>query len=180
MQHRVLLDLDGLIVNFVKGACKVHNKQDPYEGGNNTGRYDIANLLGLSSTAFWKPMNVDFWKELEPTAEAHDMVDAVSRRFGVENICILSSPNLSHDSMVGKLLWVEKHFPEFRRQFLFGPRKKFCAAPNHILIDDYDENVDDFIKSGGIGYLFPRPWNKLHALNSNESLLNFYSFLTHL
>ena len=168
--NRILLDMDGVLSDFISGACSVHSKSDPYEGGCNLGDYDIAALLEMTPGDFWLPMGKDFWASLPPFPEAFELVAFLESLFGQENICILSSPNLNPESMQGKLEWIERHFPKYRRQYLFGPRKQFCAGLGHILIDDHDVNVQVFNDAGGVGVLYPRPWNSRHGLSRVQSL----------
>jgi hypothetical protein len=59
--------------------------------------------------------------------------------------------------------WIEKHLPAYRRRFLIGPRKEFCAHGGSVLIDDSDKNVASFRDAGGLAILYPRPWNSRHA-----------------
>lgn len=180
MTQRILLDMDGVLADFVGGACQIHSRDNPYQDVCHNGRYDIASILKMSNTEFWQPMGKDFWANLPLTAEALDLVDLVVGYFGLENVCILSSPNLNHESMMGKLIWIERHLPQFRRQFLFGPRKQFCAAPNHVLIDDHDDNARNFTAAGGKGFLYPRPWNSAHHSGPREAFMSCYFFLKNL
>jgi hypothetical protein len=39
--------------------------------------------------------------------------------------------------------------------------KASVAGPGKILIDDKNENIDEWEAAGGIGILYPRPWNRL-------------------
>lgn len=177
MNYRILLDMDGLLADFTAGACQLHGKDDPYASGENNGNYDIAKILNINTNDFWLPMQKDFWANLPKTKEADEIVNLCTGLFGVENVCILSSPNLNHESLIGKLIWIETHFPQFRRQYLLGPRKQFCAAPNHVLIDDHLHNTDLFREAGGISYLYPRPWNPRHSMNEKEAMLDFHLFI---
>ena len=163
---KILIDLDGVLSNFTRTACEIWDKPNPYADGKGRGVYDVPMLLGIEALKFWEPYgNADVWAGQHKTEEADMLVNLCKSAVGVENVCILSAPNLNEESLVGKIRWVKKHYPEFKRQYLFGPRKHFCAAENHILIDDYDLNVDNFIEAGGKAILFPRPWNRNHVLN---------------
>ena len=71
---------------------------------------------------------------------------------------LLTSPG-NAESVVGKIQWIEKHLPEYKRRYLIGPEKHFCSHRNSILIDDSDENVMKFREEGGDAILVPRMWN---------------------
>jgi 5'(3')-deoxyribonucleotidase len=165
MIKKILLDLDGVLVDFVGGACELHGVDDPYASGeaDAAGEYDVIKLLGMRAQTFWAPMGYEFWANLKPYAHLRRVVDLAESAVGAENICILTSPPLTAGAVEGKMAWIRKHLPDYRRRFLVGPAKEFCAAPDHLLIDDYQRNIDRFCGAGGQGLLFPAPWNDLHA-----------------
>jgi 5'(3')-deoxyribonucleotidase len=161
---KVLLDMDGVIADFVAGACAHHGIANPWDRPEMLGEWDFMKALpeGMSATTFWGSLGLDFWANLDKTSEADELVEYLEQRFGEENICILSSPCLTPGCVEGKLLWIKKHYPRLARSYLFGPRKEFCARPNTLLIDDLDHNVWKFREHGGAAILFPRPWNSSH------------------
>ena len=64
-------------------------------------------------------------------------------------------------SCTGKALWVQSHLPEYSKRFIISTApKSLLAKPDTLLIDDKDENVEEFVKAGGYGILVNRPWNK--------------------
>lgn len=166
-KYRVLLDMDGVLADFVHGACKFHSKENPYVTPEMYGRYDIADILGMTADEFWNPLDGDFWASLDPTPEAFDTLNMLLEFFPEDQICLLSSPTYHEECMEGKIRWVKQYFPSFSRRFLFGPVKEFCAHERNILIDDHDGNIEKFSKAGGLTTLFPRPWNKLHSRSDN-------------
>lgn len=160
---RCLLDMDGVLVNFVKGACRAHRRMNPYADSANHGIWDMAQIWGISPAEFLEPFTEEWWENLEPTAEMGHIVKRLEAKFGQKNICILSSPSGNEYSMPAKLRWIRKHLPAYKRQYLFGPCKEFCGdTPRHVLIDDYDKNVINFDQSMGRAILLPRLWNRRH------------------
>lgn len=148
--------MDGVLVDFLNGVYKLHGKVVEPQGYFLCGKD-----FGISENEFWKGMDYDFWSTLEPMADAFDIVDVLEHHFGIQNICILSSPSHNAGSMPGKVAWLETHLPSYSRRFLFGPQKEFCAGPNSLLVDDYDKNTETFAASGGRIFLVPRQWNSL-------------------
>jgi len=142
---RVLLDIDGVLADFIGGACKLHGRS---QGG-------LAPLLGMSAGAFYAPMGQSFWAGLTPLPWMRDVVTMLEGKFGVENICLLTAPILTPGCFDGKLEWINTHLPQYRRRYLVGPAKHFCASESSLLIDDNTTNVLDFTKAGGKGFLFP-------------------------
>lgn len=163
---KVLLDLDGVLVNFVGGMCESHNRPDPFEEGHTD--YYLEKAWDMSLSAFWKPAeNAEWWANLPKTKEADDIVQLVEAYVGFDNVCILTSPTVNPLSLAGKVQWIQSNYPDYRRKFLIGPQKQFCAHPGSALIDDHEANIHAFVTEGGHGILVPRPWNTLR----NESVL---------
>ena len=160
----IYCDLDGVLVDFVRGCKKIFDWPDqpiiPHT--------DVADHLGISKTQFWQTIDYhgeEWWAELEPTPFADDLVDLLS--FYDKEFTILTSPSSSHQAAAGKVLWLQKYFESkhFNRYVITPKRnKKRLATPNSILVDDYDENYNGFIEKGGIGILFPTCWNSNHYI----------------
>lgn len=158
---KVLIDMDGVLVDFVSGICKAHGQTNPYDDPKNLGRFEIDEIWGMEPEAFWSKANRQFWENLEPMPEATTLIQFLEATVGAENLCILSTPSKSHESIPGKIKWLEKHFPKLSRRYMFGVGKHFCSNKKHLLIDDKDSNIKAFTSApeGGKGILYPRPWN---------------------
>lgn len=155
LMPKLLLDMDGVLVDFVGAVCKVHKRPDPYADGKNRGEFDMSKIWNMRPAEFWNPLTPRFWATMQPTEDCFKIVELLEKSF---DICLLSSPSANaHESMAGKYLWIEKYLPQYKRKFLFGPCKEFCAGNGHFLVDDYDKNVDKF---GPNAFLYPRPWNR--------------------
>ncbi len=159
MVREIMLDMDGVLCDFVGGICAAHGRTDPWADGKNRGRDEIAPLWGITEESFYARCNYTFWANLEKTPEADEIVELCEKTVGAENVCILSAGSRNYAVYDGKLEWIRRHFPQFKRRYLFGPQKKFCVAPGRALIDDRDKNIDAW---SGLKFLMPRPWNKSH------------------
>ena len=155
---KVLLDMDGVIVDFVGGVWKKYGLTHEYPPGD----YDIIKATGLSITpeSFWGDFGESFWADLEWTPEGKAILGMVLKLVPLNKVCLLTSPTLSPSSSSGKHLWINRETPELRRRFLIGSAKDMCAGPDSILIDDSDKNCEDFEAAGGKAILVPRRWNK--------------------
>jgi 5'(3')-deoxyribonucleotidase len=163
------LDMDGVLADFVGGVCKAHDRESPYSREESFGKFDMEGLWGISAQKFWRPTNEKgFWFNLEKTPEADRLVKLIEEIFGIENICILSSPSENMYCIPEKKEWIRKYFPQLSRNMLFGSCKQFLAKSNAVLIDDADKNVDKFKLFGGVGCLLPRPWNRLHSFEGDR------------
>jgi 5'(3')-deoxyribonucleotidase len=168
---RVLLDMDGVLVDFVGGICAAHGRENPYLKGATGWNTDKA--LGISEEEFWRPAeNPGFWERLEWMPDGRRILDYVIGTIGKQNVYILTSPARSDDDgqdeaecHYGKLLWLYRELPSFARKgrLLFGSCKHLCAAKGNILVDDADHNVEAFRAAGGTAVLVPRPWNARHT-----------------
>ena len=167
---KCLLDMDGVLVNFVKGICAAHNRTDPYEQRHNLGFFDMDKIWQMPAHIFWEPTrSPEFWANLEPMKNADAIMEIVLDTFGPEQVCLLTAPTADIGNCVaGKHAWVMKHYPDFRKRILFGSAKQFCAHDQSVLVDDKDKNIEVFRKHEGVGVLVPRPWNsmfdKAHSL----------------
>jgi len=161
---RILLDMDGCLVDFLGGACKLHDKtyeghpHDPENQKEQTA-WNIEPIFQMTAPELWDPMGYDFWLNLEPLPWMHEVIATLSAKFGEQNICLLTSPIRTDGCIDGKMAFIRKHMPQFSRQFLVGPAKQFTASPRHCLVDDRHKNVEAFKDAGGHAFLFPAPYN---------------------
>ena len=163
---RCLLDLDGVLVDFVNGACRAHGRENPFYRYGSAGEWEMATLWGISQDDFWLPLrSEEFWAGLFWTEDGSEILALVEQSFGTENVCLLSNPSGHPGAAAGKIRWIGKYLPQYLdKRFLIGPAKEFCAGTNSVLIDDRAENIDDFERAGGGGILVPRAWNRQHKV----------------
>lgn len=174
-----LLDVDNVCADFHSEICKSHGRESPYVNPENFGNFDMDKLWGMSAADFWAPTtNKEWWANLPLMDGAEELVKFCEDKVGRENVCFLTSPTSGEGCVDGKIAWIKKYFPKYKRRFLIGPVKYFCASPSSMLIDDHDKNVNQFRNYDGNAYLPPRPWNSRHAEYSNEvSIIKDREFL---
>ncbi len=160
---KCLLDLDGVLVDFVGGVCDFYRIPDPYLDPSLKGKWDFVEAIGMSESTFWNPLGEEFWANLKPMPDMENILGIVESVFGRSNVCLLTSPCRNDGCPTGKMRWIRQYLPQYSRQFLMGPRKEFCARDDHWLIDDADHNINAFRKAGGQTCLVPRVWNSLHS-----------------
>lgn len=155
----VFLDMDGVIADFARSALAANGITD-YQYSELT--QDIAKQFcenEKQEQEFYEKLQYDFWVNLPKTAEADFVVDLLHRLYG-EDLAIASSPLRISGCAQGKIDWLKKNFPFLERRLLLGKPKYLMAAPDKLLIDDLEENIERFESRGGRGLLFPRPWNR--------------------
>lgn len=152
------LDLDGVLVDFVGGAFRLHGRSVP-AADVQWGFPEQLGFSGVNDPAFWEPMGFDFWAGLAWTPEGRDVLRSVEAAFG-DRVAVMTSPCDTPGAVEGKVAWVRRELPAYRRRFFVGPAKDMAAGPGKVLVDDHDANVDKFVAAGGAAVLVPRPWNR--------------------
>ena len=158
----VYLDMDGVITNFVKGVYDAFNK--PYILPPQL-KYDFWKYWELPATTKQVDLicNKEFWNNLEWMYDGEDILKEIIKYFKPEKTYLLTHPMPNVESATGKWMWVKGNMPEYySRTIITQAPKTLLAKPETLLIDDKDENVEEFIDAGGDAILVPRPWNKLH------------------
>lgn len=166
---KCLIDMDGVLVDFVKGICELRGRENPYEKESSRGIFDMDKLWGISVKEMFDGAEHDFWANLEWTEDGKEILSTLIDEFGIKNCCILSSPSRNLGCMSGKLAWINREIPEFSRRFLFGTQKHFVSHSNSILFDDKRKNCIGFRKEGGTAIMIRRPWNSIDKFNTLKS-----------
>jgi 5'(3')-deoxyribonucleotidase len=154
---KILLDMDGVLADFIGGACHYYHRSELVRDWP-LGEYDICKVMGYEPEEFWRGLCPMFWLNLLPMPDMQEIIEATEPF----DTCILTSPTFDPQCAAEKISWINAHVPRFKRQYLIGPAKPFCAAPNHILVDDSEKNCLDFEAAGGRAVMVPRPWNHMH------------------
>lgn len=161
IELKILLDMDGVLCDFIGGYFK-RNSHIPMPNPWPAGVWDLR--VAMPGIEFSMELPKAFWSDLDWMPDGQLILSTLTEEVGGENICILSScdvPNVGA-ACTGKMEWMQKHTPQFGKRYLFGPDKRFCAHTGAVLIDDKDENVDNFRADGGHAILVPRLWNSSH------------------
>lgn len=144
--------MDGVLTDFTKAACTLHGYDGYVPQKFNFFKFE----WGMSSRQFWDKIDKepDFWINLEKFPWTDHLLSYLEK-------------NKRHIS------------PKFKN-YLIGHQKFLMSNPNHLLIDDYEENCN---KHNGPYILFPCSTNKnrditdplLYAIRKIEK---FYSMET--
>lgn len=153
----VMLDLDGVLVDFCRGAYRFHGVEDKYPPN----KWDFLEDIGLTAEEFWSPLGRKFWANLGWMPDGRKILSIAEFYVGTGNICFLSSPCQIDGCVDGKMDWCHRNLaPRYYRKIFLGSAKEMLAHKNAVLIDDSDVNIAEFKKYGGRGILVPRPWNE--------------------
>ena len=164
----IYLDMDGVLVDFLRRLCAWFNKENPYSQPRSQGVWDCYKLLGLGPVDIASALNTSrFWREMEWMPDGKDIFTAVARAVGKQNICILTHTSNFPEAAGGKAWWLSEHLPGVPARILFGddaPEAKASkAASDTILVDDSDANVHAYRDECCPAILVPRPWNSRHV-----------------
>jgi len=141
MDYKIFLDMDGVLVNFDK-QFKELTGEDPRTFETKYG-----------TEGFWEAIEkagVGFWRGIEWM----DGGEALYNRASQHDHALLSSPSRSETSKIGKRLWRRDKTPDTKLILARSYNKRKYAAPNHILIDDRADNIQQWKDAGGIGILY--------------------------
>jgi 5'(3')-deoxyribonucleotidase len=155
------LDMDGVIAEYAKTACKAHGIDYVYADPQNIGKYWMDQVAGITGDAWQKPLDYEFWRNLPKTDEADEIVETCLSLF--KDVQILTTPSPNPDSLKAKVEWIYEHYPMFKQKIIMCRCKSYLAAPGRLLVDDFNINIEKFEKRDGLGVLVPRAWNTLHA-----------------
>jgi len=154
----ILLDIDGVLADFVSSSLKLFNREDL-----EIDRWDFYEQLGISSQDFWSHIDkqgFQFWRDVPKTHFADKFIWTLRKHGLLENTILCSSPSLSSSSAKGKLEWIQKNYSDFSRRYMLTPNK-FLLQGNFSLIDNSDENCEKFHRNNPFAEYFkvPQPWN---------------------
>lgn len=171
---KIFLDMDGVLVDFLKGihdalGADYDFDNYPYEKG----KWDMFADIGGFNLPF-KVIDAlctsDFWADLDWMPDGRDILREVINRQPLADVYLLTTPMPNLGSASGKMRWVAEHLPHMITQVIVTQAPKaLLAGPDRILIDDKDQNIDEWVKAGGIGVLVPRPWNRLRVAADNSA-----------
>lgn len=169
MIKTVLLDMDGVLVDFMKGCHSYHKIGYDYDVNYpyKLGDWDFDLKLPMPANQFWESLDSWFWDDLSWTKEGRYILALLESAFGARKIYLCSTPTLNPTSAEGKLTWIHKNLPEYKRRYILTPHKHLLANSETLLIDDCDKNVSEFIENGGKAITVPRKWNSKHPFDSS-------------
>ena len=140
-EYVIYSDMDGVITDFDERFMK-------YSKGIPPSQYESEN----GKEAFWDLITkegVKFWVGMDWMSDGRTYWDYIKKY----NPILLSAPSREESSKLGKRLWVKKNLPGTKLMLAYAKDKQKEAAPNHILIDDRQSNIDEWRANGGIGIL---------------------------
>lgn len=161
-QKFVLLDVDGVLANFVQAIIDSHRWDITHDDYTSWGMHAF---LGMSDEEFWRPtQEPGWWLNIKPYPWAREVVEMCSR---VGKVVFCTSPSAHAACPSEKVQWLRNHrlmgVTEVRYQI--GCHKELFANSGAVLVDDYDHNVARYRNAGGLSITFPQPWNRMRNVD---------------
>lgn len=156
------VDLDGVLVDSIAEMFRRFGRGKTPKSCE--GSYDTSTILEIPDP--WSQFGADFFADAEWTPDGKDILSAVGSIVGEENVRICTSPTYETTSAAGKLAWIRRNLPTYERRYVLTPDKWLLAAPDRVLIDDCDTEVELFREHGGHAILVARPWNSQYMFPS--------------
>ena len=172
---RVFCDMDGVLVNFEKGAVKAVNKalERPPTGLSELAAEVVAelgrNYVTAKDLEKYTPNgskkasefmylvvhnDVEFWATLEWNPEGRKLWEGIKNK----NVTILTSPmdkRGAQESLEGKRIWLENNLGLSNiRGVIFEHEKFLHAGEGNVLFDDFMSKVGPWRENGGLGFHF--------------------------
>ncbi len=151
---KIYCDMDGVLCDFKSYAEK-------------TVGVPIAKWMNLSKVDKWKPIvdKGDFWSTMPWHTGAKELWSFI-KKYNPDILSAHVEEVRDPTCIPGKTKWLKTNVqvPTDRINLVKRVQKQNFANKNSILIDDYNKNISDFKKRGGIGIYHTSTSNTIREL----------------
>ena len=149
MKYKIYCDMDGVLANFMGGITHWFYQDRDWDELKRD--HDINRKRWTESFRSKVKSDPKFWEKLPVMPGARHLWSVIK-----SHDAYLLSAYATWDeanSRRGKVIWAARYLriPESKIILVTREDKVKYAAPNSILIDDYDKNVREWEAHGGIG-----------------------------
>jgi hypothetical protein len=147
-KYTIYCDLDGVLVDFDKGYKELTGKL-PKEAGD--------------GPEFWEPIHkagAAFWIKLKWMSDGKELWNYIEQY----KPTLLSAPSQEESSKIGKRVWRKNTLPDTKMILTPARFKQKYSGENNILIDDREDNIQQWKDKGGIGILHTSTENTIKQL----------------
>ncbi|MBN1663964.1 MAG: hypothetical protein JW943_10215 [Deltaproteobacteria bacterium] len=168
MKPTIYLDMDGVCTDFASAGIQA-NGHEPSRvfftwDQSFRGEFHPYKVMGIDRDTYWNAIaqkGEAFWVNLREYEWYPELMNSLSR---MGKVIFLTSGAYAPWSLSGKLKWLQYRFGHDFQSYIFTSAKYLLANPRSILIDDYENNVDEFRQNGGKAILFPQIWNRNYEI----------------
>jgi len=150
-QYKIYCDMDGVLCDF--------DRRFEQFGGISPKEYESK----YGTKQFWKIINEvgeQFWSKMPWMSEGKQLWSYIKKY----NPLLLSAPSSDYSSRYGKKLWAQENIPGTKLILSKRENKKDYASGKSILIDDREDNINEWRAAGGIGILYTSTGQTLNEL----------------
>ena len=146
MKYSIFVDMDDVLTDL-------HNQ---IINTGKVGEEEIQKLKQktMSDEHFWEIVNesgVEFWSKMNWTSNGKKLWNLISPA----NPTVLSAYSKKGIHIIeGKKIWIKNNINNARHILCLREEKQKFAHPNAVLIDDREDNIDEWEQSGGIGIFY--------------------------
>ncbi len=145
---RVKLDIDGVLANFTKQACKTMG--EPYNATEELSDYGWLFRKFGDAACYKKLKGHLFWTSIEKYPWADELVRIVDKE-SKGNWAFLTKPMVDQYCYSGKAEWVMTHYRRHLNRLIIlnGDKSLMVKDRKDVLIDDHPKNVARWEAAGG-------------------------------
>jgi hypothetical protein len=147
-KYTIYCDLDGVLVDFDRGYKELTGKL-PKDAGD--------------GPEFWNPIHkagAAFWIKLKWMSDGKELWNYIEQY----KPTLLSAPSQEESSRIGKRVWRKNTLPDTKMILTPARFKQKYSGENNILIDDREDNIQQWKDKGGIGILHTSTENTIKQL----------------
>jgi 5'(3')-deoxyribonucleotidase len=173
----ILLDMDGVIANFIDAAIDATGVPISHSEWLTWN----AHVSHRSDDEFWQAIadRPSFWLNIKPYPWAKELFEMCRE---VAPVVFCSTPVTDPKCASQKIEWLRTHgfMAADGNDYILTHNKGLMGHPSRVLIDDGDHNIKAFEAAGGKTILFPQPWNAAGECPAEDILATVKSGLSQL
>lgn len=169
MKKRVLLDVDGVVANYVDLAFSVARDMHGVFGKlryEDLDQWDIDRYLYSKLPPGHEYFTAEFWSRMNEPGRIFNMnpypgaVECVKKLMEISDLYFVTSPTENNATWASeRFAWLQKHFRCSRYQIVITAAKHVVSGA--VLVDDKLSNLHSWkLHNRGDALLFEQPYNK--------------------
>jgi 5'(3')-deoxyribonucleotidase len=174
---RIALDVDNVLADSMTPFCiKASKHLSRVVTKEEIGCHKIVGSIPMSPSEIFKLQDEVWaeWRALPTTEENLSQKLNILTNNGFQILVVTSRPLRSIDSVKKWLALKEIHYDEFHA---IGPYKSKSKIEADALVDDAPDQINEFIRTGRIGFLYAQPWNRTDKIRKAVLVESVYDVL---